>query len=442
MSIKTSEFDNGFRIVYEKTSSSIPISSIFVFCNFGSAYEPDDMHGVAHFIEHMLFKGTKSNPTAKKITIEFDRIGASINAFTEKSYTGYMIKCNNTHVDQVIEYISDMLLHSIFEKSGFIKEQNVVIEEAKINASDPQTILFNNMASLLYNGSSYDYPIDHIKYHKSAFDYKKVVDIYSSVYYPGNFTLSIVSSLSFENIRKMCKKSAFVDDSESECKFIRCSRYQIRHEINPQREIQYLLQKQRSAQKIQLAIGFRVHPKDRYLFIFLKKILSGTMSSRLFDILREKNGLTYSSGIIHQYFTHHGDFTLYAETDSSTIIRNGEKKGVLPLIIDMLNELIQHGVYKTEITTIKGYLKGNMNIQLEDGDVSAEHNGMQCLLHPNEAIIPIRKMFDTCYKSITKKQLDTIIREYFKKSNMSVCILGEHLPSETAVHRECEKMVT
>ena len=103
MSIKTFEFDNGFRIIYEKPTLNTQISSIILFCGFGSAHEPDNMHGVAHFIEHMMFKGTKSNPIATKLTLEFDKIGAYINAFTVKSYTGYTITCNNSHVEQVMQ---------------------------------------------------------------------------------------------------------------------------------------------------------------------------------------------------------------------------------------------------------------------------------------------------------------------------------------------------
>ena len=122
------------------------------------------------------------------------------------------------------------------------------------------------------------------------------------------------------------------------------------------------------------------------------------------------------------------------------IIKYGNKPGVLPLLIKLLNDLIEKGVNVNEIVTSKGYFKGSMNIELEDNDTTAEYNGKHFLLNPDKKITPLCDVFDTHYKNITKTQLDMIIRKYFKNSNMNVCLIGEHMPSLKEIQKECQKL--
>ena len=164
------------------------------------------------------------------------------------------------------------------------------------------------------------------------------------------------------------------------------------------------------------------------------------MSSRLFMILREENGLTYSSTITTTFFKDIGDFIIYTETNNKKIIKNGNKMGVIPLLIKLLNDLIEKGVNVNEINISKGYLKGSMNIDLENNNNAASYNGEEFLLNPDKKIIPLCDLFDTYYKNSTKTQLNTIIKTYFKKSNMNVCLIGEHIPSLKEIQKECEKL--
>ena len=113
MSIETFVYPNGFRLVYEKSLNKLPICAIQVFCDVGSAYESENIRGVSHFIEHMCFKGTKQMPKTKDILIHYDKIGADFNAYTEKRYTCYTLKCHNDNIKNSIVILSDMLLNSI-----------------------------------------------------------------------------------------------------------------------------------------------------------------------------------------------------------------------------------------------------------------------------------------------------------------------------------------
>ena len=286
-------------------------------------------------------------------------------------------------------------------------------------------------------------------YHKKLFDYDKVIETYQSWYTPNNMVLSIVSNISFENIKKSIKKTFFSKpfigktlkllnanigrNVERNIGSIGCS-------LSNDGNIKYNIQKKVGMDTTHLCIGFKVNSNDKYVLKLLKTILSGPMGARLFMVLRDENGLTYSSNITTTFFKDIGHLIIYAETNNKKIIKYGNKMGVIPLLIKLLNDLIEKGVNANEICISKGYFKGSMNIELEDNDTTAKYNGKQLLLNLNEKITPLCDVFDTYYKNITKTQLDTVIRKYFKKSNMNVCLIGEHIPSLKEIQRECEKL--
>jgi predicted Zn-dependent peptidase len=154
MTIHTHTFENGFKIIYEKPKNNSPLSSVQLFCDVGSVNEYDGIRGASHFIEHMCFKGTKQFPKSKDILLTFDKFGADFNAYTEKRMTCYHIKCNKEHIDDCIQLLSDMLMNSIFNKTEYKKEYEVVIEENIRNENDADVIIDENMDILLYKGSS------------------------------------------------------------------------------------------------------------------------------------------------------------------------------------------------------------------------------------------------------------------------------------------------
>jgi predicted Zn-dependent peptidase len=438
MTIQTFTYPNGFRIVYEKTKNESPISSIHAFCELGSVYETDGIRGVSHFIEHMCFKGTKKIPKPKDIFIEYDKIGAYFNAYTEKEYTCYTIKCDNDYIENSIVIMSDMLLNSTFNKKEYVKEEKVVIEENARDHDDPEDLLCENMDKLIYKGSSYANSVDTIAYHKKRMDYEKVLEIYKLFYVPNRMVLSIVSNFSFDYIKQIIYKTFFIE--KIECLPIPVE-YQIKPFVLPQTNILYNIDKKIGINTTHLSIGFKIDPCNKYVLNMLKNLLSGPMSARLFMILREDNGLTYSSDIDTCYHRDIGDFTFYAEVDNNKVMKNDFKPGVLPLIIQLINELIEHGVKQSELEITRGYIRGQLNIDLEDSDEAACYNGEQALLYPNKKIIPYSKAYDTFYKNITKKEVDAIIKKYFKKSNMNVCLVGEKLPALNDVKTICEKVI-
>jgi predicted Zn-dependent peptidase len=164
--IHTHTFPNGFRIVYENPRNSISVSSIQVFCKVGSAMETDETRGISHFVEHMVFKGTKNKPLAKDISQTYDKIGAYFNATTEKSYTNYIVKCEDEYVENCILVLGDMLLNSVFDKGEFEKEKKVVVEENILLEDSGENIVADMYDAAIYKGSPYENAIDKLSYHK------------------------------------------------------------------------------------------------------------------------------------------------------------------------------------------------------------------------------------------------------------------------------------
>ena len=455
MTINTFTFPNGFRLIYESAKHNIPVSTIYAFCELGSIYEYDNVRGVSHFIEHMCFKGTKKIPQSKDIFKHYDKIGAYFNAFTEKQFTCYTIKTQDEFVNNCISILSEMMLNSVFNKKDFFKELKVVVEENVKNTDDSENIILDMMNKLLYNGSSYENPIDTIDYHyKKSFNYNEVVNIYKQFYRPDRMVISIISNVPFNKIINAIKYTLFIKTdihnlafSSNACINIidKSNSFYINTNCPEQSKIQYNILSKKGINTTYIMVGFRTcsqYSNDKYVLNLLNNILSGTMGSRLFMILREENGLTYKSSSNVEYFNNLGSMTIFAETDPSKLIYNNSKKnqGVLPLIISLLNDLIKNGITQKELKLIKGNMKGKVVINLDD-DALAEYNGTQMLLYCKSELIPYNKIYDTFYNNITVSQVNSIITKYIKKERMSVCLIGgEFMPSLKLIENECEKI--
>lgn len=442
MPIQNFVFPNGFRIVYEKPKNKLPITSIQVFCDVGSVHETDDLRGVSHFIEHMCFKGTRDYLNSKKLLIEFDKMGADFNAYTEKRFTCYHVKIGNDSIQICIQLMSDMLMNSTFIKKEYDKEYKVVVEENIKNENDPEVIIDENMDKLLYKGSAFECEIDNLQFHKKKMNYEKVMEYYKSFYIPSRFVLSIVSNVPFETIKTIIKKSYFMKHVLPNNEYMLDRN--INFNIEPQTKIQYLLQKKVGIVTNLLMIGFRTCSdlsNDKYALNLLRKMMND-LSGKLSMLLREENGLTYTSNASTNYYERIGDFILFAETDSKKLAKNGSSKGVLPLIIGLINDLLQHGITDKELQLSKNSKKEKMKLKLEDNDLLAQHNGKEFLLYGDKKkIISYADIYEKHYKDITKENVNTVIRKYFKPENMSVCIIGEQIPSQSTIEKECSKII-
>ena len=438
--LHTHTYPNGFRVVYEKPFSPVPNTAIYAFCDLGSIYEHDGIRGGSHFIEHMCFKGTHKIKTSKEIYMKYAKVGAYFNASTEKRCTYYITKTQDEYTEHCINIVSDMMLNSTFPKTEMEKEENVVIDENLKDSDNPENEVGIYMDKLLYGSNSYGYPVDTLEYHKKRrFDYDEIMDLYKTFYKPSRMVLSIVSNLSFKRILQILKHTHFTR-SHNDC-IHRLDKYPIIYKPIVQTEICYHLQKHTGANTTIVLFAFRTCPqnsKDRYPLNLLENIIGDSLNSRLVTILREDNGLTYSSYAYTSYFEQGGEFQIYALVDKNKVIKNGKMLGVIPLLINMINDLYTNGVTADEVKLAKISIKSNKILHMAQNSTQAIHNGKE-LLYTNN-IIPYSQMYDTYYKNIEKSDVDRVIQTYFVKSGMNLCLLGDNLPSLNSVKRECEKM--
>jgi len=447
--IETHTFTNGLRLIYERPKNSLPITSIYAYCNVGSVHEPDSIRGAAHFIEHMCFKGTKKIPKSKDIFAVYDNVGAFLNAFTEKRYTRYVVKASDEYAHNCIDMVSDMMLNSTFNRKEFVKEEKVVVEENLRDRDNAESDLGDLTESLLYKGSSFSFPIDMIEYHRDGpFDYDKIMQFYRHFYRPENIVVSIVSQLPFKEIVRMVQESYFSKVVKSIPLKTTHPLYAMQLSTVQTQGLQCVLMKKPGINTVHMNISFLTcnqTSRDKHVLNLLKHILSGTFGSKLTTLLREQNGLTYTSGASTTYYEHAGDFTIYAQMNNEKVFRNGsrESKGVLPLIINMLNGLIKKGVSDAEFKTAKRNFRGKIQIELEDSSVLAGHNGRDLVLYSDpDNIIPYSRFFEHYIEPITRADILAVIHKYFKKERMVVTMVSEHLPNQTAVERECQRLVS
>ena len=357
MSLQTHTFPNGFRLIYEKPKNTIPLTSVYVFCSLGSAYEPNGLRGASHLIEHMCFKGSTKIPKAKQLREEYDKIGAYFNAYTEHRYTCYTIKCQDEYLHNCVNILADIMMNSLFKKNEYVKEHKVVIEENNNNNNDPENILFDELDKLIYKGSSFEHPVDELSYHMPGnLNYEDLLALYHLFYRPNNMIMSVVSNESFCNIKQLVESTYFFkykqDLQLDNCKTLTNS-FSINYNITPQTEIAYSLKQKAGVKNTLIGIGFRTCDRkssDKYCLEILKIIIG---SGRLFNILRERNSLVYFAIANTDYYEHSGEFIIFTKTNSHTVINAKTKKrghghgnchSVLPIIIDIINKLLKHEI--------------------------------------------------------------------------------------------------
>lgn len=439
MPLQHHQYSNGLRMIYEKSHNDTPLTHIYLYCDVGSVHEPDNLRGVSHFIEHMCFKGTSRIPNAKDIFIEYDKIGANFNAFTIKRTTCYIVSCQNDYVHNCVSILGDMLFNSTFPKREYEKEYAVVVEENLNDSNDFEEVVYENTAALLYKNSSYEFPVDSIKYHsaKTPMDYDEVMRFYHNFYVPENMVASIVSALPFSKIKSIVASTLFAKNNAASRG--KSGIFPICHELAPQSDIQFHLQNKKGVTNTMLTIGFRtcdMNSPDKYALQLLKTILIGGMSGRLFMLLREKHGLTYSIRVETENYEKMGGFTIFTQTESAKLLKNNGGKGVLPLLVDCIIDLVKNGVTETEFEIAKGNQKGTIMIDRAKDEDRAEYNGFEALVRENTGgIVSYDDLYEKCIRPVKRTDVCDAVRKYFTRDRMSVCLLAEKLPSLGSIQK-------
>lgn len=425
-------FSNGLRLVYESHPAKIPQTHIRAFCHVGSIHEPENIRGVSHFIEHLCFKGSRAFPSWHAVIDPFSQDGTNFNATTTKQFTCFIVDCLDNQSHAFLRILGDMMLRSKFVRSEYKLESNVMREEMKMRK--PKSFI----EKLAFSGSAYANWVDHDSYHKpGCLRYEDVVNFYHQYYVPQNIVISVVSSLSFNCIIKHVESTSFVDHLPRLQKILPIVNSTL-GALDSNCESTYMLHSTKEGDTTRIEIGVRVCDQfktDEYHVLnTLRHIVSLSMSSRLFIELREKRGLTYRSGSYMTLYETAGIFVIYAISDATRLIKDGKSMGVIPVMFDILDDLIKNGIKDAELKRAKNSIKNSFKMHAVAGGEKSAYNGVRVMLHNDDSIMATNEVYDKCYKKITKTHVNDIIAKYFASRRYYFSVIGGNLPkSETLV---------
>ncbi|MGB8656554.1 MAG: pitrilysin family protein [Candidatus Zixiibacteriota bacterium] len=403
---KKTILENGIRVVTEKIDYVRSIS-IGAWIDVGSRDEEKDEMGVSHFIEHMLFKGTKKR-TAKEIASSLESVGGALNAFTSREHTCYFARVLDEHLDIALDVISDILKNALLSPAHFEKEKEVILSEIKELEDSPADLVHDLLMSTIWEENSLGRPIIGSADSVLKMTRSKLVD-----YMKRNYTCSQVVIAASGNL----KHEVLVDKIRRKFQFSTDHRATVDSQKPPLAGRNRLVEKRRTAQ-IHVTLGCPLFPyrdKRRYSALVLTNILGGGMSSRLFQTVREKLGLAYSIYSFVDFFEDAGVFGIYLGTDKKKVVQ------VLDLVMKEITQLRRNSLSSEELSHAKSQLKGSLMLAQE-----STSNRMNRLAR-YELLLRDFVSLDETVESINKiraRDVISVAEDFLHPDNMSVVVLG------------------
>ncbi len=413
--IKQHLLPNGIRLIYEKMEHVRSVS-MGVWVDTGSVRESGETAGASHLIEHMVFKGTERR-NAEQIAIEMDAVGGNINAFTSKENTCFYAKVLDEHLDLVSDVLSDLTFHSVFDPEELKKEQGVVLEEILMNEDSPEDLSGEESNMLFFGDEALASPILGSKESVRAFTRESLLAYKNEFYVPNNIVVSCAGN--FEEQALIDSATKWFDVSASP----RATTPVLQRFPGGKRE--KFVEKDVEQVHICLTLpGFARDSEGQYPLAVLSNILGGSMSSRLFQSIREKLGLAYSVYSYPTSYTGTGTLTLYAGT--------GEKqaKEVLSRMVEEMERVRKEGVTKEELLRCRDQLKGSYLLGMESSGARMNALGKTLLLQKREYSEQETLRRIEC---VTMEDIERILPVCLDLTNASTALVGRVKKQKTAL---------
>ncbi len=402
---RKSTLSNGIRVVSETLPKSRSLS-IGVWVKVGSRHETKNLGGISHFIEHLFFKGTEKR-SARDIAIEMDSVGGEMNAFTSQEMTTYYVKVLDEHLPKAINLLSDILLHSRFDVEEMEKERRVILEEIKGVEDTPSDYIHELLAGTVWPDNPLGRPILGTKETIGALTRDDIITYIEQYYSPKEIVISVAGN--FEH-------AGLVDLLEAS--FGALSRPGLRKQETAPTFMRDVQVKEKQLEQAQVCIGckgLQYTHEDRYGVYALSNVLGSSMSSRLFQEIREQRGLAYSVFSYLMAYRDTGMFAVYAGTDAANTPE------VIRLVLKEFTRIKQEGITHAEEERVKNQLKGNLVLSLESSNSHMTRIARQ--------EIYFRKHFSVediikNVEKITREQIQELANRLFVSDNISLAVLG------------------
>jgi predicted Zn-dependent peptidase len=401
--------DTGLRLITE-TMPHVRSVTIGVWLTRGSRHEIDAQSGIAHFVEHMLFKGTDSR-SAEDIAQAIDSIGGQLDAFTAKEYAGYYIKVLDEHLPLAVELLSDIVMRPAFVEDEVAREKKVILEEIKMVEDTPDDLVHELFTQQFWEGHPLGRPILGSRETVEAFTGASLRDYFRGAYVAPNMIVSAAGNLEHERVRDLVT-SAFAALPAAGAPVAQA----------PPTVTPSVLLKTKELEQSHICLGthsYQQNHDDRYVSYILNSVLGGSMSSRLFQNIREKRGLAYSVFSGMSAYRDAGNLTIYAGCAADAV------EEVIDLSVEELRGLKRTPVPGDELTRAKDHLKGSLMLSLENTASRMSHLARQEIYFDrhftlDETLAGVQR--------VTIDDIQRVARDLLANGSLAVTVLGPKAP--------------
>jgi predicted Zn-dependent peptidase len=397
--------DNGLRILTEQMTQVRSIS-IGVWLTRGSRHESADRGGIAHFVEHMLFKGTGTR-SAEDIAQQIDSIGGQLDAFTAKEYASYYIKVLDEHLPLALDVLADIVLNPAFNPEDVEREKKVIVEEIKMVEDTPDDLVHEIFTQGFWEDHPLGRPILGTRETVESFTSDLLRSYFRDAYTPHNLIVSAVGNLEHAHVRDLVAQRfghlKALGNGASE---------------QPPQVVPKVLIRNKELEQSHVCLGTTSYPQDhedRYASYVLNTLLGGSMSSRLFQNVREKRGLAYAvfSGL--SAYRDAGSFTIYAGCANEAVSE------VVDLIVEEMRMVKRTAVPAAELQRAKDHLKGSLMLSLENTASRMSHIARQEIYFDrqfglDETLVGIEQ--------VTAEDVQRVAADLFSNGALSATVLG------------------
>lgn len=414
-------FDNGLRVIAYNMPGRQSVA-LGIWIKAGGRYETRELKGISHFLEHLLFKGTKKY-SCRKIKESIEGVGGSLNGFTSEELICYLVKIPAAYSGLALDILSDMVINPSLPGQEIEKEKQVILEEIKMHKDLPQSYVYELLDELLWPNQPLGEPIIGTVDSVSRISRKDLSLFKNGFYTASNIVISVAGSLDFDKFTKSVKKIFSGAQNKDKNVFLGAKETQITAGLK-------LFAK--DTEQTHMALGFhglaRNHPLKHALGI-LHIILGANMSSRLFNELREKRGLAYDIGTQTRRLADTGSFIVHAGIDNRKVTK------ALKVILKQLKKAKETLVEKDEFKRAKEFYKGQLTLALED---TLEH-----MFWIGETTATLDKAYTVSdiiqeIGKVNREDVRGVARYIFQNNKMNLALIGPLKEQQKQIQRQLD----
>lgn len=404
---------NGLKVLFIDTKA-FPSLTTILLVGAGSRYENEKNNGIAHFFEHMAFKGSKNFPNSFVISSTIEGLGGVFNAFTSKDHTGYWIKATNEHFDTVLNVLSDMITSSLLLEEEINREKGVIVEEINMYEDTPRWKSGDLFEELMYKGSSLGMDIAGTKDTVTAFDRTTFTSYMDELYHPNNAVLVVAGGFGSDKEHYLKKIEAKFGHWKQKAVTGTYQNFAV-----VQRAPQILVHTKKTEQT-HFCLGFHSYnltDERKYPLAVLSTILGGGMSSRLFMQVRERRGLCYYISTGRTSYQDVGNFVT-----SAGVTNDLEKtKEAIRVTLEEHSKMKAGDITDEEITKAKDLIKGRTILSMEDSQNVSLYFGIELLLQ-NKTTTPEEML--KRISQVTKEEIISVAQDVFTREKLNLSLIG------------------